>query len=50
MLMRKATVSFVAPSAIVRMTWTKESEGKLLVKSYGRQGKAVSLPKRSRAS
>lgn len=33
MLMRKATVSFVAPSAIVRMTCTNESEGKLFVKS-----------------
>lgn len=33
MLMRKATVSFVAPSAIVRMTWTNESEAKLFVKS-----------------
>lgn len=47
---RKARVSFVAASTMVRMTWTRESEAMLLAKSYGRQGSPVRRPIRSRPS
>lgn len=49
-LTRNVSVSFVAASAIVRMTCTRESDATLFAKSYGRQGSEVSLARRSSPS
>ena len=49
-LVRSAIVSVVETSAIVLMTCTIESDATLLAKSYGKQGSAVSLAKRSKPS
>lgn len=47
---RKVRVSFVAASTMVRITCTRESDAMLFAKSYGRQGRPVRRPIRSRPS